>query len=132
MKSKIGVILIGFMIIITGCEGGSSIVGSDDVVELSGASFTITDQYFTSSLFTVKGTITNTGDDTYYPPWYIEAEFYSDSTFTMKFGGDRTQMSFSLAPTEQTLWQITYSSDLITESDYPNFKVKNLRAYIND
>ena len=107
-------------------------VGADDVSILEDANFTVTDYLFTSSEFIVKGTVSNDGDTTFYPPWYIEAEFYADSTFTTKFGGERTTINYSLAPGEDTLWQLTYSSSLIVESDYPNFAIKNLRAYVEE
>ena len=107
----------------------NSIVGADDVSVLEDANFEITEYLFTSTELIVTGTVSNDGDDTFYPPWYIEAEFYADSTFTTKFGGTRTTINYSLAPGENTLWQLTYSSSLIVESDYPNFAVKNLRAY---
>jgi hypothetical protein len=112
------------------CER-SPLVGSEDVVVLEDAVFTITDRSTSSSTMTVEGTVTNTGDDTFHPPWYIEAEFYSDSTFSLKFGGSSTQIRYTLAPGEQTLWKLTYSSNLIVESDYPDFAVKNLRAFVN-
>ncbi len=107
----------------------SNVVGADDVSVLEDATFEITEYLFTSSELIVKGTVSNDGDDTFYPPRYIEAEFYADSTFTTKFGGATVMKNYSLAPGENTLWQLTYSSSLIIESDYPDFRVKNLRAY---
>ncbi|MDO9577903.1 MAG: hypothetical protein Q7J16_08460 [Candidatus Cloacimonadales bacterium] len=111
---------------------GDKVVGSDDVQLLQGAEFTITEYVFTSSELIAKGTIANNGSSIYYPPWYIEAEFYADSTFTLKFGGATTVKNYSLAPGEITLWQLKYSSDLIVESDYPDFAIKNLRAYVEE
>jgi len=132
MKSIITItmILLTAMFIVSCNE--SSVVGADDVSVLEDATFTITEYLFTSSELIVIGTVSNDGDATFYPPWYIEAEFYADSTFTTKFGGTRTTKNYSLAPDENTLWQLTYSSSLIVESDYPNFAVKNLRAYMEE
>ena len=120
-------ILLAAMFIVSCNE--NSVVGADDVSVLEDATFEITEYLFTSTELIVKGTVSNDGDDTFYPPWYIEAEFYADSTFTTKFGGTRITKNYSLAPGENTLWQLTYSSSLIVESDYPDFRIKNLRAY---
>ena len=132
MKSilVIAAILLSALFIVSCNE--SSVVGADDVSVLEDATFTITEYLFTSSELIVKGTVSNDGESTFYPPWYIEAEFYADSTFTTKFGGTRTIINYSLAPGENTLWQLNYSSNLIVESDYPNFAVKNLRAYVEE
>ncbi len=108
------------------------VVGAEDIAELEDANFNITEYLFTSTELIVKGTVSNDGEEIFYPPWYIEAEFYADSTFTTKFGGTRTIINYSLAPDENTLWQLTYSSSLIVESDYPNFRIKNLRAYMEE
>ena len=132
MKSIITITVIILTVIFTVSCNESSVVGADDVSVLDDANFEITESLFTSTELIVKGTVSNDGDDTFYPPWYIEAEFYADSTFTTKFGGTRTTVNYSLASGENTLWQLTYSSSLIIESDYPNFAVKNLRAYMEE
>ena len=132
MKPIITIVVILMSAIFMISCNESSVVGADDVSVLEDANFEITEYLFTSSELIVKGTVSNDGDDTFYPPWYIEAEFYADSTFTTKFGGTRTTKNYSLAPGENTLWQLTYSSSLIIESDYPNFRVKNLRAYMEE
>lgn len=132
MKSilKITVILL-FAVFMVSCNE-SNVVGAEDIAELEDATFDITEYSFTSTQLIVEGTVSNDGDETFYPPWYIEAEFYADSTFTTKFGGSRTTINYSLAPGENTFWQLTYSSSLIVESDYPDFRIKNLRAYMEE
>ena len=129
MKTIITILVILMSAIFMISCNESSVVGADDVSVLEDATFEITEYLFTSTELIVKGTVSNDGDDTFYPPWYIEAEFYADSTFTTKFGGTRITKNYSLAPSENTLWQLTYSSSLIIESDYPDFRIKNLRAY---
>ena len=124
------IILLAAMFMVSCNE--SNVVGAEDVSVLEDANFTIMEYLFTSTELIVKGTVSNDSDATFYPPWYIEADFYADSTFTTKFGGDRTTINYSLAPGENTLWQLTYSSSLIIESDYPNFAVKNLRAFMEE
>ena len=132
MKSIITIVAILLTAMFMFSCNESNVVGADEVSVLEDANFEITEYLFTSTELIVKGTVSNDGDDTFYPPWYIEADFYADSTFTTKFGGDRTTINYSLAPGENTLWQLTYSSSLIIESDYPNFAVKNLRAYMEE
>lgn len=132
MKSIITIVAILLAVIFIVSCNESNVVGAEDVHELEDANFEITEYLFTSSELIVKGTVSNDGDDNFYPPWYIEADFYADSTFTTKFGGERTTINYSLAPGENTIWQLTYSSSLIIESDYPNFAVKNLRAYMEE
>ena len=132
MKSIITILAILFAAMFMVSCNESNVVGADDVSVLEDASFNITEYLFTSTELIVKGTVSNDGDDTFYPPWYIEAEFYADSTFTTKFGGTRITKNYSLATGENTLWQLTYSSSLIVESDYPNFRIKNLRAYMEE
>ena len=132
MKSIITIVaILMFAMFMVSCNE-SNVVGADDVSVLEDATFTITEYLFTSSEFIVKGSVSNDGESTFYPPWYIEAEFYADSTFTTKFGGTRTTKNYSLAPGEDTPWQLNYSSNLIVESDYPNFAIKNLRAYVEE
>ena len=132
MKTIITIVaILLFAMFIVSCNE-SNVVGADDVSVLEDATFEITEYLFTSTELIVKGIVSNDGDDSFYPPWYIEAEFYADSTFTTKFGGTRTTKNYSLAQGENTLWQLTYSSSLIIESDYPDFAVKNLRAYMEE
>ncbi len=132
MKSIITIAaILLFALFIVSCNE-SNVVGADDVSVFEGADFTITDYLFTSTEFIVKGMIVNNDNSTYYPIWYIEAEFYADSTFTTKFGGSTTGINYSLAPGEDTFWQLTYSSSLIVESDYPDYAIKNLRAYAEE
>ena len=72
----------------------------------------------------------NIGDTTVLAPWYIEAMFYSDSTFTTTFGGNSRRMNFSLEPDVTAYWYLIHRSEAVIESDYPNFKIKDLRTYI--
>ncbi|RKY90360.1 MAG: hypothetical protein DRQ01_09300, partial [Ignavibacteriae bacterium] len=78
------------------------------------------------------GTVKNTGSADITPPWYIEGQFYADSTLTLKLGGDNTRITVPLEPGVQTLWSLTFSDPNIAEGDYPNFRVSNMRAYYNE
>ena len=75
-----------------------------------------------------RGTVTNQGKSTISPPWYVECQFYTDSTFALKMGGNNTQISLPLSPGQGTFWSISFSSTNVTVQNYPNFRVGNLRA----
>ena len=115
------------LILITGCY---DIIGSNNVFELNNVKLTVTELEATNYRWKVTGTIVNTGDSTILAPWYIEAMFYSDSTFTTTFGGDSDRMNFNLEPGVTSYWSLTHSSEAVVEADYPNFAIKDLRAYI--
>jgi hypothetical protein len=84
-----------------------------------------------NSHWKVSGTVLNTSDSTILAPWYIEAMFYSDSTFTETFGGDNDRMNFPLESGVTGHWTLTHSSSAVLEAAYPNFAIKDIRAYIN-
>ncbi len=128
-KWSLSVLLLAISVLLATCEDGVVTTGSKDVVVISHMTFAVTSTSYTSSKLTVLGTIKNDGTATVYPEWYVEGDFYADSTFAMKLGGDNYQMTFTLAPGESASWKLEFSSDLYTESDYPHFGIKNLRAF---
>ena len=111
--------------------GCFDIIGSNDVFELNKVILTVSEMEAQNSHWKVSGTILNTGDSTILAPWYIEAMFYSDSTFTETFGGDNDRMNFPLESGVTSHWTLTHNSDGVVEANYPNFTIKDLRAYIN-
>ena len=106
------------------------IIGSSNVFELNNVNLTTIATEVTNSSWKVSGTVVNTGDTTILAPWYIEAMFYSDSTFTVTFGGDNERMNFPLEPGVTSYWSLHHRSEAVVEANYPNFAIKNLRAYI--
>ena len=110
--------------------GCFDIIGSNNVFELDNVNLTVTEMEVQNYRWKVSGTIVNTGDSTILAPWYIEAMFYSDSTFTTTFGGDNDRMNFNLEAGVTSYWYLTHSSEAVVEADYPNFAIKDLRAYI--
>ena len=110
--------------------GCFDIIGSNNVFELDNVNLTVTEMEAQNYRWKVSGTVVNTGDSTILAPWYIEAMFYSDSTFTTTFGGDNDRMNFNLEAGVTSYWNLTHSSDAVVEADYPNFTIKDLRAYI--
>ena len=110
--------------------GCFDIIGSNNVFELDNVNLTLTEMEAQNNRWKVSGTVVNTGDSTILAPWYIEAMFYSDSTFTTTFGGDNDRMNFNLEAGVTSYWHLTHSSEAVVEADYPNFAIKDLRAYI--
>ena len=115
------------LFLITGCN---DIIGSNDVFELDNISITVTNTEATNSRWKVHGTAVNMGDTTVLAPWYIEAMFYSDSTFTTTFGGSSERMNFPLESGVTAYWNLNHRSEAVLEADYPNFTIKDLRTYI--
>ena len=107
-----------------------NILGSNNVFELNNVNFTVTTMEATSARWKVGGTVVNTGDSTISAPWYIEAMFYSDSTFTTTFGGSTERMNFPLESGVTAYWNLNHRSEAVLEADYPNFTIKDLRTYI--
>ena len=110
--------------------GCFDIIGSNNVFELDNVNLTVTEMEAQNYRWKVSGTVVNTGDSTILAPWYIEAMFYSDSTFTTTFGGDNDRINFNLEAGVTSYWHLTHSSEAVVEADYPNFAIKDLRAYI--
>ena len=106
------------------------IIGSKDVIELDNVVLTVTEMEAKPFSWKVSGTILNNGETTISPPWYIEAMFYSDSTFTTTFGGDNDRMNFPLESGVTGYWVLTHRINDIVEADYPNFAFKDMRASI--
>ena len=125
--SKLAIILICLLYL--GCEDSSPVVGSADVNPITYASFTVTGYQATGTELSATGRVRNNGSARISPTWYIEGIFYSDSTLTLQFGGRNTTMNVSLDPGVETIWTLEFSDGNIIESDYPDFRVDNLRAY---
>jgi len=111
------------------CEDMPVTTGSLDIEVIKNMKFAITSKSYTTDQLSVIGTIKNTGSETVYPDWFVEGEFYADSTFKLKLGGDNYMMTFPLEPGVTASWQLIFYSDLYIESDYPHFGIKNLRAF---
>jgi hypothetical protein len=65
-------------------------------------------------------------------PWFVEANYYSDSTFTVILGGNQQSFNLNLQSGVSTYWTLSYSSADIVESSYPNFTINNFRAFRAD
>ena len=124
MKKIVSMLLL---LLSTGCF---DIIGSNDVFELNSVNLIVTETEASNSRWKVYGTVVNTGDTTILAPWYIEAMFYADSTFSTTFGGDNERMNFPLEPGVTFYWTLDHRSESVIEADYPDFKIKDLRAFI--
>ena len=128
------VLLIASIILFTGCQGmiGSKNNETIDHVEwVLGTDDNPAGYSYTNETLQVTGMITNTGDSTILALWSVEAEFYSDSTFTLILGGDQQSFNVNLQTGVATQWTLNYSSQDKVESDYPNFAINNCRAFIS-
>ncbi len=114
-----------------GC-GDSSITGSDDVIVIKNVEFTIIEKINRGSELFVKGFVKNKANKTIRPPWYVEGDFYSDDTYSFKLGGDNNALNYSLAKNESTTFELQFSSSKYDESQYPDFAVKNFRAFYEE
>ena len=85
--------LIVTILLFYGCSGG--VIGSEEDEPIDHVDWSIgttenpAGYSYTNQSLQVTGMITNTGDTTILAPWSVEAEFYSDSTFTLILGGDQ-------------------------------------------
>ena len=114
------------------CEN-NTVVGSDEgITVINNVSFTITELETSSSSLKASGTVKNTGSSKITSPWYIEGQFYADSTLSLKLGGDNTQIGVPLETGVATIWTLEFSNPDISEGNYPNFRVSNLRAFYNE
>mgnify|MGYP000050008805 CR=1 FL=1 len=129
------VLLIASIILFTGCQGviGSKNNETIDHVDWSIGTIDNPAGYsFTNESLLVTGMITNTGDTTILAPWWVEAEFYSDSTFTLILGGDQQSFNVNLQPGVSIQWTLSYSDpDKIEFESYPYFAIDNFRAFIS-
>jgi len=114
-------------------EGGSTVVGNTQGnTDINYVSFTVTELEVSSSSLKASGTVKNNGNKTITSPWYVETQFYADSTLSLKLGGNRTRIGVPLEVGVQTVWSITFSDPDIAEGNYPNFRVSNFRAYYSN
>jgi len=132
---KLIIILSLVFFVITGCQG---VIGSENNETISHVDWSIgtndnpAGYSPTNESWLVTGMITNTGDTTILAPWWVEAEFYSDSTFTLILGGDQQSFNVNLQSGVSIQWTLSYSDpDKIEFESYPNFAIDNFRAFIS-
>lgn len=107
-----------------------SVVGSSGDTVINGVVFTVDTTYLEASpaRLVARGRVSNGGSANITPPWQIEAQFYADSTFRTKLGGNYTTINVPISRNQETFWTITFSSGNVDVRLYPNFRVRDLRA----
>ncbi|NUM61981.1 MAG: hypothetical protein HUU44_07510 [Ignavibacteriaceae bacterium] len=130
MKKIIFAILVLFSLQLTSCDVGETTVGSDEDTVIPNLKFDVDTTYLDSAndRLVAKGSVKNNGNSKVTSPWYVECQFYTNSSRTTKLGGNYTQIGVPLAKNESTFWSITYSSSNVNVNDYPNFAVGNIRG----
>ncbi len=116
-------LFLGFM-----CEGSSPVVGSDQDVQINSLAFTVTSTSLSGQIMYASGTVRNYGSTKVSSPWYVEGQFYADSTYALKLGGDNTQINVPLEPGQSTLWNLSFTLPQGSAQNYPAFKVRDLRG----
>ena len=112
-----------------GCESvAESNVGSPSDTEITRMAFFVDTTYVNGSSLYARGRVQNNGSNGVNPPWYVEAQFYTDATYATKLGGNNTSISVPLGPGQVTFWTINFTSSNVDVRKYPGFTVKDLRA----
>jgi multidrug efflux pump subunit AcrA (membrane-fusion protein) len=104
------------------------IVGSSGDTQIPNTVVTVDSTYIYYGSLYARGRVMNDGTSQITPPWYVECQFYSDSTFKYKLGGANTTIYVPLDPGQGTFWTVSFYSTNVTVQQYPNFKVKDQRA----
>ena len=121
--------LIVTILLLFGCSGG--VIGSENNETVNDVEWTLNGYTFSNTTLTATGMITNMGDTTIIATWGVEAEFYSDSTFTLILGGEQQFFNVNLGSGVSKQWTLNYSDPDIVESNYPSFAINNFRAFIS-
>ena len=121
--------LIVTILLLFGCSGG--VIGSENNETVNDVEWTLNEYTFCNTTLTATGMITNMGDTTIIATWGVEAEFYSDSTFTLILGGEQQFFNVNLGSGVSKQWTLNYSDPDILESNYPSFAINNFRAFIS-
>ena len=110
-------------------DPGSTVVGSASDTQIDGVTFTVDTTYVDASgsgQLVARGMVKTTVNIV--APWYIEGQFYTDSTMMVKLGGNDTQISFPLSPGQSTFWTIYFYTSSVDVRQFPDFRIGNLRA----
>jgi len=132
-KKYLSIIIYSFFFTIN-C--GDGIIGSESNQAISHVEWSLgtpddsAGYVVSNSMLTATGIIKNIGDTTIMAPWHVEAEFYTDSTFSFLLGGDQYSFNVNLDTNTSTFWTLKFSSSEIVESNYTDFAIKNFRAFI--
>lgn len=123
-------IFLWVALLLVSCEVGETTVGSQQDTPIPNLSFAVDTTYLDAqnSKLVARGTVQNNGSSKVNSPWYVECQFYTNSSKTTKLGGNYTQLGVPLSTGQSTFWTISYSSQNVNVSNYPNFDVGDLRG----
>jgi hypothetical protein len=130
MRLILFAIFLSVSLLLISCEEGETTVGSNQDTLISNLSFTVDTTYLDvqNSKLVAKGVVRNFGNAQVTSPWYVECQFYTNSSRTTKLGGNYTQIGVPLSNGQSTFWTITYSSTNVNVNDYPDFAIGDLRG----
>jgi hypothetical protein len=122
--------IVTTLLLLSCAESSDPVVGSTGDTNIPNLSFIVDTTYLdaANSRLISKGTVKNNGSSQVSSPWYVECQFYTNSSKTTKLGGNSTQIGVPLSNGQSTFWTITYSSSNVNVNDYPNFAVGDLRG----
>ena len=126
MKTQVVVLALIFSVLFfnLSCE----VIGSEDDIEIQDVLFQLDSTYIHVDSLIAEGTVENNGEQSITPMWYIEGQFYADSSFVVKLGGDSQSFNFPLDVGQITHWKLVFTSNTIDVTDYPCFSLRELRA----
>ncbi|MCX6149260.1 MAG: hypothetical protein NTX22_01905 [Ignavibacteriales bacterium] len=114
----------------TACNENDAVVGSNSDRQISSLSFIVDTTYLdgSSKRLVAKGIVQNNTNSTVSSPWYVEAQFFTDTAQKTKLGGNNTQIGVPLSKGQSTFWTIEFYSSNVDVTKYPNFSVGELRG----
>jgi len=130
MKKQLVVLVLIFSVLFflaASCEE-SNAIGSEDDIAIAGTIFHLDTTYTYIDKLIAEGTVENNGSQTITPTWYVEGQFYADSSFVVKLGGANLSFNFPLEIGQTTYWKLEFTSDVADVTEFPNFAVGELRA----
>ncbi len=98
--------------------------------DINNVSFTVDTTYMIASpgMLVARGLATNDGSSTISSPWYVECQFYTDSTLLVKLGGNSCPIGVPLSPGQSVIWKIDFSSSNVDVRRFPAFMVSDFKA----
>ena len=119
-----------FLLFLISCDESEPVVGSNGDNTIPNLSFILDITYLdaANNKLVAKGIVKNNGTSQVSSPWYVECQFYTNSSRTTKLGGNYIQIGVPLSNGQSTFWTLTYSSLNISVNEYPNFTVGDLRG----
>lgn len=127
MFSRLLLVLIPLLLFSCGApDPDETKVGSGE--EIPWLSFFPETCYVENGSIYAEGIVQNQGTETIEPLWCVEAQFYSDSTFSLKLGGNCDTILVPLEPGMKTVWRIRFNSEAVDEENYPEAAASNYRG----